>query len=301
MKIGYPCINHAVSCTANRTFRLRSYSPALLEDIIRSNLRCLASTIEYNISHGILFFRIGSGLVPFASHPICKFNWQRHFKQEFSDIGGLIRKNHMRISMHPDQFTLINSPRRDIFKRSVKELNYHAQVLELMNLGTKAKMQIHIGGVYNNKRQSIKRFIERYKTLPEIIKRHLVIENDDRLYTLKDCLSVHRETRIPVLFDVFHHILNNNGETLNACMQAFTKTWREKDGLPMVDYSSQARGLRTGAHSSSISTSLFDEFLQASRQYDFDVMLEIKDKQKSALKAIKLAEKDKRLICKKQI
>jgi UV DNA damage endonuclease len=294
MKIGYPCINHEVGCTANRTFRLRSYSESLLQEIIESNLKCLQAILEYNLKHDILFFRIGSGLVPFASHHVCEFNWERQYRSEFAKIGEFVTRNRMRVSMHPDQFTLINSLSIDIFRRSVSELAYHAGVLELMNLGDSAKMQIHIGGVYNNKPESIRRFIKRYKQLPEKIKRHLVIENDDRLYTLKDCMQVHDETGVPVLFDVFHHSINNNSESIAACMPIFAETWKKKDGIPMVDYSLQQKLSRKGAHAMSISVLNFKKFLKITKDYDFDIMLEIKDKQKSALKAVEIAKQDTR-------
>jgi len=74
MKIGYPCINNSVGCTANKTFRLRNYSEEKLIEKVRANLACLQKILEYNLKNNSLFFRIGSDLVPFASHPVCKFN-----------------------------------------------------------------------------------------------------------------------------------------------------------------------------------------------------------------------------------
>jgi UV DNA damage endonuclease len=295
MKIGYPCINRSLGCTPNRTFRLRNYSVSLLKAIIAGNLDCLLVILKYNLAHGIFFFRIGSGLVPFASHTICRFDWQGYYQKTFEAIGDFIRSHDMRISMHPDQFTLINSPDKEIFRRSVKELAYHASVLELLGLDDCCKMQIHIGGVYNDKPKSLARFIARYKTLPKNIKKHLVIENDDRLYSVKDCMLVYQETGVPVLFDVFHHNLNNNGESVDRCLSLITKTWEKRDGLAMVDYSSQQKGLRPGAHTMKLSGRDFKKFLHDSRKYNFDLMLEIKDKEKSAIRALRLASQDKRL------
>lgn len=294
MKIGYPCINTTIGCTSSRTFRLNSYSEKRLRETVKDNLACLARILEFNVKHNILFFRITSDLVPFASHTICNFNWSRHFGKQFQEIGNLIRSRGVRISMHPDQFTLINSLDDRVFEKSVRELVYHAQVLDLMELDTSAKIQIHVGGVYNDKEKSMTRFAERFWRLDEIVKRRLVVENDDRRYNLRDCHRLSAETRVPVVFDVFHHEVNSSGETMQEAFALVTKTWKGTDGLPMVDYSSQKAGHRTGKHVATINLKHFREFLDRSKPYDFDVMLEIKNKETSALKAIEIASRDDR-------
>ncbi|MCP8312065.1 MAG: UV DNA damage repair endonuclease UvsE [Candidatus Methylarchaceae archaeon HK02M1] len=296
MKIGYPCINWSIGCKSNKTFRLKSYSEERLIETVDKNLDCLIHILEFNIKHNIKFFRITSDLVPFASHPICKFDWQEYFKERFKEIGNLIESHNIRISMHPDQFVLINSLKNIVFENSLKELNYHVELVDLMELDTSAKIQIHVGGIYGDKERSIKRFIERFEKLDETIKRRLVIENDDKRYSLKDCLLVNAETGIPVLFDIFHHELNNSEEKINEAFRLFTKTWRKKDGIPMVDYSSQQKGELKGKHTKSIDLEHFKNFLTLTKPFDFDIMLEIKDKEKSALKAIKVALKDDRFI-----
>ena len=296
MRIGYPCINRSIGCQGNKTFKLSSYSDERLIETVENNLKCLGKMLRFNLEKNILFFRITSDLVPFASHPICKFNWQEYFRRNFQEIGELVKSYAMRISMHPDQFTLINSPDEEIFKRSIKELLYHAQVLDLLGLDKSAKIQIHTGGVYGNKKESIRRFVKRYCQLENFTKKRLVIENDDRNYTLKDCLEIHKETKIPVIFDSFHHQINNTGETIQEVFEMFIDTWGKSDGLPMVDYSSQQKQKRKGKHAESINLKHFKEFLKQTTPFDFDVMLEIKDKEKSAIKAVKAASGDKRLV-----
>jgi UV DNA damage endonuclease len=244
--------------------------------------------LQYNIQNGFHFFRISSDLVPFASHPVCTFDWAGHFNQKFGKVGGLIREHDIRISMHPDQFVLINALKDDIVERSVGELEYHDAVLDKMGLDDTAKIQIHVGGVYGDKRSAMDRFTERYISLSESLRARLVIENDHRLYSLKDCLSVHEKTGIPIIFDVFHHQCLNNGETLRQGLQLSASTWRESDGIPMVDYSSQQRGRRYGSHATTLNPSLFKGFLHETRGLNFDLMLEIKDKEASAFKALRI-------------
>lgn len=289
MRIGYPCINLSIGCKGDKKFRLKSYSTKRLIETINNNLRCLQKILEFNTNHGILFFRITSDLVPFASHSICKFNWQKHFRNTFDEIGSYIKKYGVRISLHPDQFILINSVDQKIFRRSLKELLYHTEILNLLGLDSSAKIQIHVGGVYGDKSKSISRFVSRFEKLEDKLMRRLVIENDDSRYDLKDCILIHNMTNVPVLFDSFHHEKNNSGETLPEAFKLFTRTWKKNDGLPMVDYSSQESGKKKGKHAQTLDIEHFKNFLQFGVPFDYDLMLEIKDKEQSTLKAIEIA------------
>jgi len=296
MKIGYPCINWTVDCKSDRTFRLKSYSEKRLKETVENNLTCLAKILSYNLKRNILFFRITSDLVPFASHPVCTYNWSDEFKDQFISIGSYIKKNHIRISMHPDQFIVLNSPDPKIVKRSIDELKYHAQVLDLLNLNNTAKIQLHVGGVYKNKQKSLKRFVENFEKLSTNIRNRLVIENDDKSYSIKDCLNLHNLTGMPILFDYYHHQILNNKEKLSDILSDVKKTWNKSDGILMVDYSSQKPNERIGAHAEHIDIDDFSLFLSNTYPIDFDIMLEIKDKEKSAIKAVELLRNDIRFI-----
>jgi UV DNA damage endonuclease len=136
----------------------------------------------------------------------------------------------MKISMHPDQFVLINALDPDIVQRSVHELEYYASVLDLMGPPNSAKIQIHIGGLYGNRFGSLGRFIKQYGNLPPSVQRRLVIENDDRNFTVKDCISVSNQTGIPVLFDIFHHELNGMGDPIDEVLSSVAPGWKKNDG-----------------------------------------------------------------------
>ena len=209
--------------------------------------------------------------------------------------------------MHPDQFVILNSPDNKIVENSINELKYHSKVLDTMGLDDTAKVQIHVGGVYGNKVEAKDRFIKTYNNNSKLvsddvdsIKRRLVIENDDRLYSLKDCLQINQQTGIPIVFDSFHHECYSNEEQQllppQIALQRAMLTWKSsEDGLPIVDYSSQDtrnkednKSSRKGKHAKTIDTSLFRKFLKDTEGLDFDIMLEIKDKEKSALKALEV-------------
>jgi len=288
MKIGYPCINETLPCSSSTTFRLASYSEERLIQSVTNNLDCLQQILEFNVAHDLLFFRMSSDLVPFASHAVNTYNWQDHFKDTLKQIGNYIKAHQIRISMHPDQFVVINSPTDSIVKNSFLELEYQCTIMDLMGLDQSAKLQIHAGGVYGNKPAAISRFIAAYSLLPDNIKARLVIENDDRLYSLADCLIIHEETGIPILFDNFHHECLNNGEPMTEALRLASQTWQPEDGILMMDYSSQAPGERKGKHTATIQLELFREFLTQLQGLDVDMMLEIKDKEASALPAAAL-------------
>ncbi|MFO8110469.1 MAG: UV DNA damage repair endonuclease UvsE [Thermoplasmata archaeon] len=291
MKIGYPCINRTIDCTCSSTFRLKSYSKKNLIEKIDGNLDCLKRILEFNVDYGIYFFRISSDLVPFASHDIIDYDWAEHFQSRFAEIGRFIINNDIRISMHPDQFIVLNSKKEDVYQRSVKELLYHCQVLNLLGIDSTAKIQLHVGGVYGEREKSKERFVERYLDLDQEIRNRLVIENDDKSYTVEDCLDLNEKTGVPILFDYFHHGLNNRGMELTAVLDEVSNTWGKKDGKPMYDYSSQMPGERKGRHTEHIDVDDFKRFLEESKNHEFDLMLEIKDKEKSAIEASNIIKK----------
>lgn len=296
MRIGYPCINLRLPCRPSRTFRLASLSWERLRETLAGNLACLAEIVRWNAQHGLLFLRITSDLVPLASHPANRFPWDEEFAEEFSKIGALIRDLGMRISMHPGQYTLLNSPRPEVVKAAVADLQYYAHVLDLLGLDRAAKIQIHVGGVYGNKKRAMERFLQAVDALPLEIRARLVVENDERFYTFSDVLFIHKKTGLPVVFDVFHHELNSDGKSVGEALEAQRETWAPEDGLPIVDYSSPLPGGRMGSHARSLDEAHFLRFLEESRPHDFDLMLEVKDKEQSALRALSLAQDDPRLI-----
>jgi len=290
MKIGYPCVNETLPCSAAGTFRLASYSAERLVPTVAGNLACLQQILEWNVAHGLCFFRMGSGIVPFGSHEINTFPWQQHFKSEFRAIGDYIRQHDLRISFHPDQFVVLNSPDPGIVQRSVAELVYQGSMLDLMELDSTAKLQIHAGGAYGDKGTALARWVDTFHTLvPEAVKVRLVVENDDRLYSLRECLSLHDETGVPILFDNFHHECLNYGEPMREALRLAAATWHPtRDGVLMMDYSSQSPGERKGKHTDTLVPELFRSFIEELDGLEVDMMLEIKDKEASAVRGAQI-------------
>ncbi len=285
IRIGYACINTKLD-PPNRTCRLKNATPEKILELAAVNVEALQPILDWNAAHGIELFRITSDLIPFGSHPINTVPWWRILKSQFARLGDFIASKGLRVSMHPGQFTILNSPRREVVANSVKELEYHTAVLDALGVDNSHKIVIHLGGVYGDKTESLSRFVENCKRLNSRIRARLVIENDERCYTVDDVLGASRAIGVPVVFDVFHHIWNPALEALpvRLIIGLAAKTWRKRDGRVKIHYSNQWPGGPAGAHSKSINVGKFLRFYETIHDLDLDIMLEVKDKEQSVLK-----------------
>jgi len=295
MRIGYACITLGVPDTKQNSCRKSHATEEVLSGAIRNNLRVLKNIIDYNIKNDILLFRISSDLIPFGSSPVNFLNWAEMFKDEWEAIGSKIRQSGMRVSMHPGQYTVLNSKDADVVDRAVKDLVYHALVLDSMKLDATHKIILHVGGVYQDKQTAVQRFKQNYQVLDERIKQRLVIENDDQSYSIEDVLEIGESLEIPVVFDNLHHALNHaeNDATAYDWIQRCKNTWKQKDGTQKMHYSQQNANKRPGSHSDHIRIDAFVDFCNKLNREDIDIMLEVKDKNLSAVKCINCMDRYK--------
>lgn len=293
MKIGYACLTVGVRETNYKTCIMKNVNYERLDELISHNLYSLENTIDYNIKNNIKLFRITSDLIPFGSSKVNDMEWWTEFESQFECIGRKINAGKIRISMHPGQYTVLNSPREEVVERAILDLEYHTRVLEALGCGQENKIILHIGGVYGDKKVAIDRFIKNYKKLDENIKKHLVIENDDKSYTVKDILYISNQVGIPVVFDNLHHEINHEDENKSEYyyIEECKKTWKKQDGDQKIHYSQQDMSKQKGSHSKSINSKQFLEFFSHLKREDIDIMLEVKDKNLSAIKCINLISK----------
>jgi len=261
---------------------LRTATEQNLRAIIEKNLETLDKILDYLIENNIHLFRITSGIIPFASHPVNKIKWWEDYKDKFKELGKKARKNDIRLSMHPGQYTTLSSISDDLTERSVLELQYHTTVLDVLGMPPCCKVILHIGGTYGDKASAMERFISNYKKLPKNIKNRLVIENDDKCYTTEDVLYISSKTGCPVIFDYLHFLINHKSTDTMEMLEKCRKTWKKKDGVQKIHYSQQAEGKKLGSHSQTINPEIFFEFSKTLPE-DIDVMFEVKDKNVSVL------------------
>ena len=280
--LGYVAINLTLSDAGFRTCRLSNATPDRLRDLIAVNLASLEKIIRFNAEHNILLYRISSQIIPFASHPVNTLAWWQEFGERLERIGALAHRHGIRVSMHPGQYTVLNSPRPDVVAAAIEDLEWHCRFLDALNVDRASKVNIHVGGIYGDKQAAIDRFVVVATALPESIRNRLTVENDDRSYTAEDTVEAATRAGLPVIFDWLHHHANNAG-TLNttAIMQRCFDTWNEPDGPPKTHYSTQAAGQRSGAHAEYVDAADFTAFLDAAPNAAFDCMLEAKGKDRA--------------------
>ncbi len=284
IRIGYACINTQLP-SPNRTCRLKNATPDRILELARENLERLEQILLWNAENNIRLFRISSDAIPFGSHEINTLNWLEILQPEFKRLSEIIHRRHMRVSMHPGQYTVLNSLREDVIRKSVAELDYHARFLDALGVDESAKIILHIGGAYGDKPGSLQRFARNFSLLSESARNRLIIENDEKSYTLADVLPLSREISAPVVFDVFHHSWNPSftDHSVRKLIEMAMETWREKDGRPKIHYSNQWPGKPPGAHSFEVDPGAFLDFHHTIHDLELDVMLETKNKEQSVL------------------
>ena len=287
MTIGYACLTVGVAGTKQRTCTLKNAAPDVLSALIRSNLAALDNILDYNLQNGIRLFRISSDLIPFGSHPVNTLQWWEIFDDQLKGIGHKALSTGIRLSMHPGQYTVLNSPDPGVIERAVADLRYHARLLDTMGLGPEHKIVLHIGGIYGDKTAAIERFIRHYRCLDANIRQRLVIENDERQYNIGDVLAIGASQGIPVVFDNLHHQVNpDHTHAETQWIAACAGTWKRSDGPPKLHYSQQRAGKRAGSHAATLNVEDFLQFYKRIPTPDVSIMLEVKDKNLSALKCI---------------
>ena len=285
VRLGYACINLTLGSRArtSRTCRIANATRIRLEGLARENLLGLSEILRWNVSNDIGLFRISSGIIPLASHRKAQWEWQDTLAEEISRIGGFAKKHNLRLSMHPGQYTVLNSPNRKIVVAAKAELSYHACFLDALGLSLEHKIVLHVGGVYGDREGSLQRFREGFHALPSEVRNRLVLENDEHNYNANDVLTLCESLRIPMVLDWLHHRANGVRVSENRLLDRVYSTWSIGDGPPKLHYSTQRQAARTGAHADMINAREFNRFLRTLPRQDVDVMLEAKSKDKALL------------------
>lgn len=288
MSIGYASRVRGYEQMAMKGCMLNHASYDRVFALIEHNVSSLQSILNYNKKNEIGLFRISSDIIPFGSSIASSFPWKEQFIQQLTSIGDNIKQDNLRVSMHPGQYTVLNSPSSCVVKRSMEEIKYHADFLDSLGVDNTHKIVLHIGGVYGNKKTALSRFVKHFLDLDPSIRHRIVLENDDTLYHIGDVLELSAQLGIPVVYDTLHNHLNScdakkqDADWISQCQP----TWTSNDGKQKIHYSQQDQSKKAGAHSETIAINEFMDFYASLEEDKPDIMLEVKDKNLSAIKCI---------------
>ncbi|WP_332696058.1 UV DNA damage repair endonuclease UvsE [Halalkalibacter lacteus] len=285
MKIGYACINLSLP-SRFRTCRLKTVEIEGLQkikELTLHNFNEVRKVLEWNREHNIFFYRMSSDLVPFATHDIMTWKWDKDPDVLIitDRIRNICMKHEMRLSMHPGQFSILNSTNPEIVRKAILDLEYHNKILRLVN-GT--DMILHVGGAYGNKEEAKKRFIATYNHLSSEIKATLRLENDDKIFTISDVIDIYNMTQVPICFDFHHNKCNPSTDLeLETTLDIIFQSW-QNIGRPKMHISSGRNSITDPAHHDYI---LEDDLVQFSNligSRHVDLMFESKRKDESVLR-----------------
>ena len=180
-----------------------------VEALCLANVKDIIKIVRWNDRYNIKFFRLSSEMFPFASHPEYGYNLAPFASEALAKAGKVIAELGHRVTTHPGQFTQLGSPRKPVIDNAIRDLDYHDELLSLLKLPKQADkdavMILHMGGIFDGKKETLQRFRENYAKLSQSVKNRLVLENDDMGWSVHDLLPICEELNIPLVLDFHHH------------------------------------------------------------------------------------------------
>lgn len=294
--LGYACIctelsSRKVKVTTNRTMRKETFQQKGLDyvsEIILDNVKDLLTILKWNAKHDIHFFRMSSEMFPWASE--YKLEDLKDFdkiEEALYQAGLFANENNIRLTTHPGPFNKLCSPNEQVVQNTINDLEVHGRMMDLLCQPRSpwAKINIHVGGAYNDKPMALANFCKNFERLSDAVKTRLTVENDDKdsLFSTKELFDgVFKQIGIPIVHDYHHHTMCTGGLTQQEAVELALQTWGET--VPVVHYS-QSRSeeyndpkVKPQAHSDSYWTPV-NTF-----GHRMDIMLECKHKEQGLFK-----------------
>ena len=260
ISLGLCCINNSLNelkkenrIYCNRTMIRKNFSVEKAKEYALKNVQDISKLIEWNEKHNIKHLRLSSDMFPHYTDEVTEKYTLDFAKDELKKAGKLAKKYGHRITFHPGQFCVVGARDQNIFEKTIKDLEMHADILDIMEIDMDGILCIHGGGIYGDKQSAINRWYDNFQRLPEKIKRRLCIENCEHSYNIKDCLEISKRCNIPVILDSHHYdcynILHPDDQVDNITnyMDDIIKSWGDR--TPLFHISEQNHSKRIGAHS----------------------------------------------------
>lgn len=292
VRLGYACISDTLGITSSSTYSYTNFSKEhdflKLDRVIMSNFFALEHILKYNIKNNIHFYRISSNLIPLATKKEVKFDYIDKYKNYYEKLGNLIKGSDMRVDFHPGEYCVINSVKKEVVYQSIEILEYHYNLLEALGIEDKI-LVIHVGSGALGKKNAISRFCNTFLTLDKKLRKAIVIENDDKVFNIDDCLAISKRIGIPVVFDYHHNLCNPGHGKLEEVIKDVFASWKGK--RVKIHFSSPKSKLKKEfrSHHEYIDCDTFIEFLGFLKRYeqDIDIMIEAKKKDEALFRLVR--------------
>ncbi|MCX7570076.1 UV DNA damage repair endonuclease UvsE [Tumebacillus sp. DT12] len=295
VRIGYVSIALAIynntpsSTFTYKLFQQRPYEEAMARaiEVGRKNIAATRRILYYNAAHGIKLYRMSSSLIPLATHPDVGIDVQATYAKELRDLGAFAKRHDIRLSMHPNQFTLLNGSDK-VVEAALRDLDYHTSLMDGMELDHRHKVNIHIGGVYGDKETALQKLYDNFPLVPENVRQRLTFENDDKAYTMAETLAACERLGQPMMLDIHHDWCNKSDETTLDLLPRIRDTWGDAPLKMHVSSPKDEHEFRS--HADFIDPERLLLFLKGCKEQKMnrvDVMVEAKQKD---LACLKLAE-----------
>jgi UV DNA damage endonuclease len=199
------------------------------------------AALQYCSNNGIGCFRVNSQILPLKTHPEAGYNITdlpnaKVIISKFKKCGVFAAQNNIRITFHPDQFVVLNSPREEIVNNSIEELEYQAEVADWIGADV---VNIHAGGAYGDKSKSLERLRKNLDRLSPAVRERLTLENDDKIYTPEEILPLCEKEKIPLVYDIHHHRVHKDNLSEREATKRALATWNRE---PLFHISSPLYG-----------------------------------------------------------
>lgn len=274
---------------------------------LRTSIEYLHAIFDYLHRSEITMYRISSDIAPYLTHPEKpQFRHQvREARAELEALGQVARDQGLRISFHPSQYIVLNSPNPTLVRQNVHDIESQTEILDTMGADAEARIVIHVGGLYGEREAAMARWMRTYeKELSAAARRRLILENDDISFDAADVLAIHRRVGVPLVFDHQHFwCLNRERLPLRPTLEAFLKTWK-RGARPKIHFSTPRTEMREvlqrdratrrrrrvsippllTSHGDFCNPFEFASFMREMEGLSFDVMLESKMKDLALLR-----------------
>lgn len=236
-RFGYCCINLTLGSqkiTTNRTMRQATFQEKGVKyagEVAELNVRDLITIINWNRLNNINVFRMSSEIFPWSSEYLLEDlpNFQT-IATLLEEAGKLAIESNQRLSFHPGPFNVLGSENNRVVEKTIKELETHAQVMDLLlqPRSPMAKINIHIGGGAKDRVKFAERWCNNFSMLSDSVKTRLTVENDDKanMYSVKMLHElVHKKIGIPIVFDSLHWACGPQDSTYEEAFEIAFSTW----------------------------------------------------------------------------